>query len=311
MSTASTIAAPQNRTLAALGGILVYATLVGFADNYVKVIAAEAGLWQFHATRSVMILMMVALLALPLKLRLRAVNPRAVAARSMVHATAILFYFGSLAFLPVPVVAAGLFSAPIFVLLISRFVYRQPIGPFRILAVAVGFLGVILVLGPAGDGAPGIATLLPLLAGAFYAMGNVATRQWCAGESAEVLTAGFFTMLGLMGLAGLVILGLWSPAVPEGPDGFVLRGYVAPTSTFLFWTFVQAAASLLGVVLMVKAYQLAEASRVSVFEYLILPISAFWTWLIWDEGLGAQAVIGMVLIVGAGLIIALRRGQPG
>ncbi len=306
MTTFDASAAPQNRTLAALGGILVYAALVGFADNYVKVIAAEAGLWQFHATRSLMIFGLIALVALPLRLRLRPVNPRAVVARSLVHGTAILFYFGSLAFLPVAVVAAGLFSAPIFVLLLSRFVYHQRIGPFRVAAVAIGFLGVILVLGPTEGEVRGLATLLPVLAGALYAMGNVATRQWCAVESAETLTAGFFLALGIIGLVGMAVLAVWQPAVPEGAQGFLLRGYVSPTRTFLLWTFVQAAASLLGVGLMVKAYQLAEASRVSVFEYLILPISAFWTWILWDEGLGTQAVLGMALIVAAGLVIALR-----
>lgn len=306
MTSANAMPALQNRTLAALGGILGYAVLVGYADNYVKVIATEAGLWQFHATRSAMIFVLIALIAVPLRLRLRPRNLRAVAARSVIHGTAILLYFGSLAFLPVPVVAAGLFSAPIFVLLMSRFVYHQPIGPFRIAAVAIGFLGVILVLGPSGDTGPGLATFLPVLAGAFYAMSNVATRQWCAGESAEVLTTAFFVALGIIGLAGLAGLAVWSPVVPDGPDGFVLRGYVAPTGTFLFWTFVQAVASLLGVGLMVRAYQLAEASRVSVFEYLILPISAFWTWILWGEGLGPQAIAGMCLIVAAGLIIALR-----
>lgn len=306
MTTAAATATPQNRTLAALGGILVYAGLIGFADNYVRVIANEAGLWQFHATRSVMILGLIALLAIPLRLRLHPKNLRAVAGRSMIHATAILFYFGSLAFLPVAVVAAGLFSAPIFVLLIARFAYGQQIGPFRIAAVAIGFVGVILVLGPTEGEALGLWTFVPVLAGALYALSNVATRQWCAGESAEVLTAGFFIALGLIGLAGLVVLAVWNPLAPAGAAGFMLRGHVAPSSTFLFWTFVQAVASLLGVVAMVKAYQLAEASRVSVFEYLILPISAAWTWVIWGEGLGAQAIAGMVLIVAAGLVIALR-----
>lgn len=306
MTTSASIPTPQNRTLAALGGILVYAGLVGFADNYVRIIAAHGGLWQFHAMRSAMIFGLFLVLALPLGLRLRPVNLQAVAARSLIHAIGILCYFGGLAFLPVAVVAAGLFSAPIFVLLISRFVYHQPIGPFRIAAVAIGFMGVILVLGPAGGELPGLATIVPILAGAFYAMANIATRQWCAGESAEVLTVGFFAMLGLMGLAGFAVLAVWGPAAPDGPDGFVLRGYVAPTGTFLFWTFVQAVASLVGVVAMVKAYQLAEASRVSVFEYLVLPVSAAWTWVLWGEGLGAQAVVGMVLIVAAGLVIALR-----
>lgn len=302
---------PQpDRTLAAAGAILIYAAVIGFTDNYVRVIAAEAGLWQFHAIRSAMALALVALLAVPLRLRLRPVNLRAVLARSAIHGTAMLIYFGALAFLPVAQVAAGLFTAPIFVLLISRFAYGQQIGPVRIAAVAVGFLGVVLVLGPTAVSGASLAALLPVLAGLMYAMGNIATREWCGQESAETLTSGFFAALGVLGLAGLALLALFPLVVPEGTAGFVQRGWVWPSAHFWFWTFVQAAGSLFGVGMMVRAYQMAAASRVSVFEYIILPASAFWGWLIWGETLTPMAVLGMALIATAGGMIALRSAQP-
>ena len=41
-----------NRPLAAAGMILIYAGLIGFTDNYVRVIAAEGGLWQFRVVDS-------------------------------------------------------------------------------------------------------------------------------------------------------------------------------------------------------------------------------------------------------------------
>ena len=298
-----------DRTLAAAGLVLVYAMVIGFTDNFVQVIAAEAGLWQFHATRSVMAWAILLALALPFGLRLRPRNLRAVAARSAIHGLAMLIYFGALAFLPVALVAAGLFTAPIFVLLISGIAYGQTIGPVRILAVMIGFVGVLLVLGPEALGGASLAALLPVLAGALYAMGNIATRQWCAGESAETLLGGFFLALGVLGVIGMGVLSLWPLAAPPGADGFVMRGPVWPSGTFLFWTFVQAAGSLLGVGMMIKAYQLADAGRVSVIEYVILPASAFWSWLLWGQTLGPVAVIGMGLIAGAGAMIALRARQ--
>lgn len=298
--------ATGNRTLAAAAAILVYATIIGFTDNYVKVIAAESGLWQFHATRTAMAAALMAVMMLPMGLRLWPRNPRAVIARSLIHGSAMVFYFGSLAFLPVAVVAAALFTAPIWVLLISRFAYHERIGPFRIAAVSIGFAGVLLVLGPGDGGAIGLATILPIASGALYALGNIATRRWCAGESPETLTLGFFLALGLIGVLGMALLALHPLPVPEGAAGFVTRGPVWPSRTFYLWTFVQAAGSLLGVGLMVWAYQIAEASRVSVFEYVILPSSALWTWILWGEGLGLRATLGIALIVAAGLIIAVR-----
>jgi len=218
----------------------------------------------------------------------------------------MVIYFGALAFLPVAIVAAGLFTAPIFVLLISRFAYGHAIGPVRIAAVGLGFLGVILVLGPQALTGASLAAVLPVAAGAMYAMGNIATREWCAGERAETLLAGFFVALGVIGAVGMAVLALWGQAVPPGPEHFLTRGPVWPDGAFWLWTFVQATGSLLGVGLMIRAYQITDAGRASVLEYMILPASAFWTWVLWGEHLEPLAWGGMALIVAAGMIIALR-----
>lgn len=304
--TASAESGPRNRTLLAAGCILVYAFVVTYADNYIRIIAAEAGLWQFHATRTVFAAGILAALAPVLGLRLRPLRPGAVAARSLIHGCSMVIYFGSLAFLSVAETLAGLFTAPIFVLIFSRFLFGHRIGPFRILAVALGFAGALMVLGIGAGEDLSPAMLLPILAGAFYALGNIATREWCEGESAETLLLGFFLALGLFGLIGIGVLALWQPAAPAGPDGFLLRGVVRPSGTFYFWTFVQAAVSVLGVGLMVKSYQIADASRVAVFEYVLLPMGAFWTWVIWGQGIGAAAAAGIVMIFAAGLVIAAR-----
>lgn len=293
----------DDHTLAALGMIIVYAVIIGYADNYVRVVAAEAGLWQFHATRSVMALPLIAGFAYAMRHRLRPVSWRAVMLRSAIHGTAMLMYFGALAFLPVAIVAAGLFTAPIFVLLINGLVFGERIRPLQALAVAAGFVGVILLLGPAAMKGASIAALLPVMAGALYAVGNIATRRWCGQESAETLLAGFFAALGLLGAVGVVVLWLVPVVAPVGANGFVLRGWVAPSGTFLFWVTVQAVGSVIGVGLMIRAYQVAVAARVSVMEYLILPASAIWGFVLWQEKLDGMAVIGMALIVAAGALM--------
>ncbi len=295
----------QDRTLAAAAMIAVYAAIIAYTDNYVRVIAEDAGLWQFHATRSAMVLVLLVPFAVVTGLRLRPLNPGAVLARSVIHASAMVIYFGALAFLPVAQVAAGLFTAPIFVLLISRLVYGRAIGWVRLVAVMTGFAGVILVLGPSAMAGASFAAVLPVVAGALYAMGNIATREWCAGETAGTILAGFFGMLGIAGVLGLIALALWPLPVAEGAEGFVLRGAVVPTWRFLGWTFVQAAGSLVAVALMVRAYQVADAGRVSVFEYIILPASAFWSWVLWGETQAWTAWVGMALIVLAGVVIVL------
>ena len=298
--------ATKDRTLLAAGLISIYAFIIGFTDNYVRVIADEAGLWQFHFTRSCMTAVLLGLGAVILGWRIRPRNWRAVVARSAIHGSAMVIYFGALAFLDVALVAAGLFTAPIWVLLISRFAYGHKIGPVRIVAVALGFVGVLLVLGPEAMNGASLAAVLPIVAGALYAMGNIATREWCDGESAQTLLAGFFGALGIIGAVGMLVLTFFPLEVPVGPDGFLQRGPVWPSAEFYFWTLVQATGSLIGVGFMIRAYQVTDAGRASVLEYIILPASAFWTWIVWGKGLEPLAVFGMVLIVAAGTMIALR-----
>ena len=81
-----------DKTLAAAGMILIYAGIIGFTDNFVRVIAAEAGLWQFHATRSVMAVALLVAVARPLGLRLGARNKVAVLSRSAIHGLAMVIY---------------------------------------------------------------------------------------------------------------------------------------------------------------------------------------------------------------------------
>ena len=295
----------QDRTMMAAALICGYGAIIAYIDNYVRVIAAEAGLAQFHLTRTFFALAFLTALSLAFGLRMRPKSWGRVAARSFIHASAMFVYFGALAFLPVAVVAAGLFTAPIFVLLIQRVAYGRPVTLVQGVAVAAGFGGVVMVLGPDALGAASLASILPVAAGALYALGNMATREWCEGEEAATLLAGFFSALGVIGACGMVALALIAPDVPAGTDGFVLRGPVWPSGTFIFWVVVQAAGSLIGVGLMIRAYQITDAAKASVMEYVILPFSALWSWALWGEVLTPLAAFGMVLIFIAGAVIAL------
>lgn len=306
MTTATTIAAAHGRLWAALGCVLVFCVIIAWIDNYVRLIAEDGGLWQFHAIRAVMALVLVAAFARPLGLRIRPRNPRAVAVRAAIHAVAMLIYFGSLAFLPVAQVAAGLYTAPIFVLLILRLGWGRPLGPVRVLAVVVGFAGAVMVLTPAGGLTLHWGMIWPLVAAALYALGNILTREWCANEPPEAITVAFFVAFGIAGVLGMAALALWPQDAAEGAAGFVLRGAVWPTPRFLALTLLQAAGSLIAVSFLMRAYQIAEPGRVAVFEYAFLPIAALFGWLIWAERIGPLAWAGMALIAAAGAMIALK-----
>jgi drug/metabolite transporter (DMT)-like permease len=104
-------------------------------------------------------------------------------------------------------------------------------------------------------------------------------------------------------VVGMLVLSVYPLPVADGADGFLQRGPVWPSAPFLFWTFVQAAGSLLAVGMMIRGYQMTDAGRASVLEYVILPVSAAWGWLLWGQVLAPLAVLGIVMIAAAGVLI--------
>ncbi|MGB5865630.1 MAG: DMT family transporter [Sulfitobacter sp.] len=292
---------PGMAALCVLGGMFA----LGITDNFVPYISETGSLWQFHMLRGVLAVVLLAILAGIGIGVIRPVSWRAVLGRSVFPATAMLIYFGCLSVLPIGVVVAGLFTAPLFVLLISVIFQGARVGPFRIGAVLLGFVGALLVIQP-DPRALDLVAFLPIVAGMFYAVGAVVTRLWCARESTIALSAGFFGMLSLFGALGLLVL----PAGgPEGFDGFVQRGWVPVTGAMVFWIAVQAVGSIIGIGLIFRGYLLGEAGYVAVYEYSLLVFASFWAWVLWDQAVGPLAFAGMSMIAGAGAVITMRSDE--
>jgi drug/metabolite transporter (DMT)-like permease len=290
-----------NRPLAAALAMVVAMAVIGFVDTFIGEIAETVGLWQFHAMRSAF---MVPLLILMPMLGLGVLRPRRwgrVLARSAVLSTSMMLYFGALGLMPVAQALAGMFTSPIFVLLINVAVMGQRIGVWRGGAVLLGFAGILLVLQP-GTAGFGPAMLMPVAAGFFYAVSAIATRSWCDGESAVTLLGANMVMLGGIGL--VVALGL--SALGGESTGFLLRGWTWDVGAALPWIVLQAVCSLGAVFLIIRAYQMDIPTNVAVFEYAVMGFGPVFAWLLWGQGLGLWQVAGIGLIVAAGLTIALR-----
>jgi len=291
--------------LAAASVVGGMATL-GLTDNFVPYISETGSLWQFHMVRGVMAVLLLMIIAALGYGALRPKRASAVLARSLFPATAMLIYFGCLSVLPIGVVVAGLFTAPLFVLLISVVFQGKRVGPVRWCAVLLGFVGTLMVIQP-DPGALDPVAFLPVVAGAFYAIGAVATRAWCEGESTLSLSAGFFGVLAIYGTIGVIIL----PAGGlEGFAGFSLRGWVPLTGAMWFWITVQAVGSILGIGLIFRGYLIGDASHVAVFEYSLLVFASFWAWVLWGQSVGLVAGLGMLMISAAGAVIVLRSEVP-
>ena len=209
--------------------------IIGLIDNYVGIIAQNGGLWQFHFMRSVMVCGSLLVLSVVFGWRIRPRNWRGVAVRSVCGAISMGVYFAALAFMPIAQVGAGLFTAPLFVLLFSVLFFGQTIGIWRIVAAVVGFAGVLMVL-RLDCTALQVMAVLPMLAGITWAMTALSTRYLCEGEETVTLLFWFFFALGVLGLIGL---GLMAAGLDDGKS-FVSTGWRVPNFVFWKWTVVQA-----------------------------------------------------------------------
>ncbi len=282
--------------------------IIGVIDNFVIRLAETIGLWQFHLCRAMLMLPLIACLSL---LGLGGLRPRrygVVALRSVLITLAMLFYFSALALMPIAQALAGLFTSPIFVLLISALFLKQHIGPWRIVAVLLGFAGILCVLQPDLQ-AFDVKTLLPVAGGFFYALSAVVTRTHCANESTVALLAAMVVTLGLAGGVGLIWLALAPVSVPVGPDGFAMRGWVWPIQQALPWVVVQAVGSTIAVFMLIKAYQLGEPSYVAVFEYSVMIFGPLFAWVAFGQVVGVMQIIGIGMIATAGALLGWRERQ--
>lgn len=282
--------------------------IIGVIDNVVILLAETVGLWQFHLTRALLMLPLIVGLSFLGLGRLRPVRWGPVILRSVLITMAMLFYFASLAMMPIAQALAGLFTSPIFVLLISALVLRQPIGPWRILAVLIGFTGILLVLQP-NPGDFDLRTLVPVAAGFFYALSSILTRTHCSQESTVAMLAVMVITLGLAGAMGLTFLTISPVVTADGAEGFVTRGWVWDMGPAIPWLVTQAVGSTIAVFMLIKAYQVGEPSYVAVFEYSVMIFGPLFAFVAFGQTIGAFQISGILMIAAAGLLLGWRASR--
>ncbi len=305
MSTTQTAGRPLYGASMIVGGMI----FIGFIDNFVQVFAEYAGLWQFHLMRSCVAVPVIFLMCQIGGIRLMPRNWGGAMLRTVLIAASMLLYFGSLPMMPIAQVGAGLFTSPIWVLVFSALIFRAPIGPRRIIAVAIGFSGAMLILRPWEAGFT-IWSVVPIGAGMFYALGMLATRRYCADEPTLGLNLLFFLTLGAAGVAGIGALSAYPQPELSAEASFFFQSWVWPLPWEAWGLLImQALGSIVCVVMLTRGYQSADTSFLILFDYTFLISASVTAWAIFGERIDTITVAGMVLIVAAGAFIALRSTQ--
>lgn len=210
--------------------------------------------------------------------------------RGLLVAFAQICFYVSLAHLAFATAATLTFATPLFVTALTATLLREVVGPWRWLAVAVGFAGIVLVMRPGSEVFTPYA-LLPLGAALGYASSGVTVRL--ISGAVPSATVNLYSHLG-------ALIGATAFMFATGS-----YGAVATLADWL-WIFSLGTAGGLGVLCLVIAYRWTSPSNLAPFDYFGIPFSFALGWIFFAEAPFQRLFPGVVLIVAGGFLIVWR-----
>ncbi|MBU2980532.1 DMT family transporter [Lentibacter algarum] len=181
-------------------------------------------------------------------------------------------------------------SYPLLIAALSGPILGEAVGWRRWTAIFIGFVGVLIILKP-GLGVFAPAAVVPLASALMFALYGLLTRYAARKDTAE--TSFFWT--GVSGAIVMTVVGVsqWEPM----------------TAHDWFW---MAALCVIGATahyLLIKVYEVAEASAVQPFAYLQLVFVSFIGVFVFSETVALNVAIGAAVVVCAGLFTLWRERQ--
>jgi drug/metabolite transporter (DMT)-like permease len=299
---------PAKPASAALTGILC--VLLGLAvfsiqDLVVKMLAGRYPVHEVLAIRS--------LTALPIFLilawrsgglgQLAAGDWPIMLLRGAIMFIAFSCYYLAFAALPLATSVALYFTAPLFIMMLTVMMLREPVGIGRWLAVLVGFSGTVVIMQP-GSSLFDPAALLPIAAALFYAASQMVARRWRGTGNALTFSFHANTVFLVGGLVAGLTIGHGAFAEQSHPSlAFLFRAWVFPTTGDLALMMTCGVVACAGSMLLAEAYRIASPPVVAPFEYSAIVWSVLNGWLWWRESPAATTWLGIVIIVAAGLYV--------
>jgi drug/metabolite transporter (DMT)-like permease len=220
--------------------------------------------------------------------RLRARRPHLHLARGALLALALNLGFYAIWKLPVATATILFFLAPVFSTLLAPLMVGEAVGPRRRAAVAVGFLGALVVLRP-GLEPLALGGLAAIASSLFLAVALLIGKTLSAEDGSDSV---FFSSAVTVGVLTLPIaLPVW-----------------AWPGTLAVWggLFLLSAASSMRGYADVRSFAVGEASFVGPISYLRLPTIGLAGWWLYGEVLDGPTIAGGLIIAGSTLYIMLR-----
>lgn len=171
---------------------------------------------------------------------------------------------------------------PLIVTALSGPILGEYVGLRRWIAICVGFVGILIILQPGGQ-AFELALIWPILSAILFALYSILTRLGARKDSAQ--TSFFWT--GIVGAVFMTCVGafFWEPMAQDD----------------WIWMAALCISGVTGHFLLIKCYEVAEASGVQPFTYLHLVFVSIIAMALFGETLKSTTVIGALIVIAAGL----------
>jgi drug/metabolite transporter (DMT)-like permease len=271
-------------------GIVSFSTM----DAIGKWLVREHSIFEILAIRSTLVAL-VLFLVVPafggFKI-IRSHQVRAHILRSLCSVVAFLFFFLSVRYLPLADAVAIAFGGPFIVTALSVPLLGERVDARRWAAIAIGFLGMLLIVQPTGEGFRP-AALLVIASSFSYALMMIMTR-WMhrrSGNTEATFTFVFYTF-AVQAAAGWVGVAATRPSVSLSDLG---------------WIIAMGALALGGHVGITLAFQKASVAVVAPFEYTALVWATFLGFTVFGDFPGSMVWTGVAVIVAAGLYTIQRQ----
>ncbi len=302
--------APARVGQSALGVFFVVLgmALITVQDGFMKEMLERYSLWPLMVSRGVM----GVVICVPLILIMGGANRLSTpllgfyAIRGALIAVAFALFYAAFPFMNLAEISTIFFAAPLMITIMATIFLGETIGPHRIFALVLGFGGVLIALNPTAEAFQPVA-LLPFFCAILYAASQIVARKM--GDGDTLLMTALFTVL-FMALAIPLVGGLTAWILPEGPETHHVRwDWAIPQGMDLLWVALLGISGMAGITFLTRGYQVASASLLAPFDYTYLPMATGMAYFLWDEVPTRSTLIGMALIVAAGLYLAWRESR--
>lgn len=215
--------------------------------------------------------------------------------RGALHAVGLMLWFVALPRIPLADMTAIGFTSPIFIMLGAWLVFKEPMRWERWVAAALGFTGVLIVVGPKLSGGGGYYNLVMLASSPIFAASFLVTKALTRYENTGVIILWQALTVTLFSLPLAVMV--WQSPTPMQWLGFAVCGLLGSTAHYC----------------LTHSYRIADISSTQSVKFLDLIWAALLGWLAFGDLPSQSTFIGGTVICAATLWIARResRRPPG